>query len=152
MAMAALDHPDTVFARLAGARDLLDEEQVETLLGLQVLDRMLKRKPRSLAVLAVAEGMLAPEKATDLQQAVRYYLIRQADRAYGRIAVERGILPASLVEGLLEDQRRHFAERKVLQRLSRILLVAGAISPEQDDELKRAVLGREAPAAAVTSS
>ena len=141
-----LEDPDTIFARIARDRRLLDDDQIELLRGLQALDRMCGRR-RTLAVLAVTERAIAPDQAAAVMRAVRYCRVRQADRAYGRIAARRGLVPLSLVDGLLEDQRRAFYDRGILQRLSRILLVAGAISPEQDEEVKREVLGRS-PAAA----
>ena len=142
-----LDNPEVVFARIAGSKGWLDEAQVETLFGLQSLDRMMGRR-RTIAGLSVSEGMLSREQAAEIAQRVRYYLVRQADLAYGRVAAERGFVARATVDGVLADQRRAFQERRILQRLSRILLVAGALTPEQDEEVKAAILGRLAPASA----
>src|SRR6185436_1925725 len=96
-----------LFARLAGGRGLLSEEQVELLFGLKALDRMAGLR-RTVADLSVAEGLLPAAKVDELRRSVRYYLVRQADREYGRLAAERGLVPRALVDGLLEDQRRAF--------------------------------------------
>ena len=145
-----LDNPDVVFARIAGARGLLDEEQVETLFGVQALDRM-RGVRRSIATLCIVEGMLSRTAAASVTSAARYYLVRQADKQYGKVIAARGLVPTSLIEGLLEDQRRFFQEKRVLQRLSKILLGAGAISPDDDAAAKREVLGQPATEEAVAA-
>jgi hypothetical protein len=124
-----------LFVRFAAARGWLDEAAAEMLLGLQTLDRMRGRR-RSLGALARAEGLLTPEQARAVEERILYEAARRVDRAYGRIACERGFLERSTLAVYLAAQKKAVIERRVMPRLPRLLARAGRITPAQDEALR----------------
>lgn len=127
--------PDDVFLRFAAQKGLLDEEQIETLRGLQALDRMLGAR-RNLATLAVKEGLLTREAVAGLLRGVRYYFVRLHDRCYGRLAVKCGYIDRRALRHALAEQKFVLRERRVLPRLAQLLLDSGRLTPAQDRALR----------------
>ncbi len=139
--------PAEVFLEIAQRKGCLDAAQAEALreafgpggAGLLEVER-----------LCVRRRYLDEALVRRIDRAVHYYVVRRADKLYGRIAIERGFIDEDTVQNCLKKQRRDYERRRTLVRLSKLLAGLEAITPEQDEavrvEVVRRLSGEQAPA------
>jgi len=129
---------DALFLELAASRGWIDAEGAAHLRGLRTLDRMCGRTT-SFARLARAEGIIAPERVRLLEERILYEAARRVDKAYGRIALEKGFLDKGTLAGFLAAQKRAVVETRVMRRLPALLSRAGVMTTAQDEETRAAL-------------
>ncbi|GIW73025.1 MAG: hypothetical protein KatS3mg102_2567 [Planctomycetota bacterium] len=136
-------NPAEVFLEIARAKQLLSDRQLA-----ELRDEIAQATGGQLVLvqrLCLERGWLDGAQVRALDRAVHYYVVRKADKLYGRIAVERGFVAADVVRNCLNKQRRDYERRRTLVRLSRLLHGLDAISPEQDAAVRAAVIARLVP-------
>ncbi len=101
--------------------------------------KLKKTKRRSLDKTLVGMGIIAKKQLKGLRQAVLYYLIRQADKFYGKIAAQSQIVEERYVREALEEQKRLHLEEKRLVRLSKLLISSHNITPKADKAIQEAL-------------
>ncbi|MHC4392067.1 MAG: hypothetical protein ACYS22_12225 [Planctomycetota bacterium] len=148
-----------IFLRIAVERGFVTPEQRD-----EVLSAYLAAKESAGGVKAtpveqilVDRGLLTVPQVKGIDRGVRYYIVRKADKAYGRIAKRRGLIDQSTLKNCLKKQKLDFTKRLVLSRLSKLLLEVEAITPEQHEAVCQAVIDekskkREAARAASAES
>jgi len=134
----------SIFCRIALEKNLLDEKQLEQA---RVLVRLARResKPMSLDRACVELELLTPEQVRGIERGIRVYVVRKADKIFGRLAVEKGFVDADTVEHCFARQQSELTKNHRLVRLSKLLMGLDAITPEQDAELRKLLAERLTP-------
>lgn len=120
-------------AKILLEHGLITEKQLKKAQALK------KSKRRSLDKTLVNMGIIAKKQLKGLRQAVLYYLIRQADKFYGKIASQSQIVEERYVREALEEQKRLHLEEKRLVRLSKLLISSHNITPKADKAIQEAL-------------
>ena len=79
------------------------------------------------------------------RRGTRYYVVRKADKIYGKLAIQKKYVDADTVEHCLERQHRDYLKKRRLVRLSKLLLGLEAIPAERDAEVRKLVAERLSP-------
>jgi hypothetical protein len=133
-----------IFVKIAQEKGLLDAAKLARVREAQ---REARKQKKSLSIEAacVDLGFLTNEQVRGLERGIRYYVVRKADRIYGRLAIEKGYADADTVRHCLARQHDEFFKRKKLVRLSKLLLGLDALTAEQDQDLRTLVISRLSP-------
>ena len=131
-----------IFLKIARRKMFLQKSDVEILLGLQAIDRM-RGERRRIQDLCIEEELLTEEQVRGILRGVRYYVVRQADRRYGRILLERRLVARRDLNVALMEQKRTYQRKKTLLRLSKILLDKKEITIDEDRNVRRELLEGE---------
>lgn len=133
-----------IFSRIALEKGLLDE----TKLGLarqKLRDMRRKGVPYALDRACIDLGLLSEAQVRGIERGLRYYVARKADKAYRRIAADKGLVDGTVLDECLTEQKREFYENHRLLRLSRMLIDREAIDAAGDAAVRQEVLARLAP-------
>lgn len=134
-----------IFAKIAREKGLLDDAKLGQARDAQKAARKEKRV-LSLENACLELGILTPDQVRGIQRGIRYYVVRKADRIYGKVAIEKGFVEADVVRNCLSKQHDEFFKNKKLIRLSKLLMGLDAITTEEDEEVRKIVIGRLTPA------
>jgi hypothetical protein len=134
-----------IFAKIAREKGLLDDAKLAQAREAQKAARKEKRA-LSLENACIELGILTADQVRGIQRGIRYYVVRKADRIYGKVAIEKGFVDDDVVRNCLSKQHDEFFKNKKLIRLSKLLMGLDAITTEEDDEVRKVVIGRLTPA------
>lgn len=135
-----LNDPAEVFLEIAERKGCLTAGQVRRMraeLGVPLATGLLE-----LERLCVARKLLSDAQVRGIDRGVHYFVVRRADKLYARLATERGYVDEDTARNCLKKQRRDYARRRTLARISKLLAGLDAITPAQDAELREAVIER----------
>ncbi|MFC1706367.1 hypothetical protein ACFL59_06020 [Planctomycetota bacterium] len=132
----------TIFLRIATEKGLLSSRQVAEVLAAHAAERDGDDGQPTVAERCVNMELLTPEQARGLDRGVRYYVLRKADKLYGRVAVEREYVDRDTVDNCLKKQKLDYLKRKVLARLSKLLTGLDAVTAEEDEAIRQEVVRR----------
>lgn len=131
-----------IFFRIAREHALLSEQQITALLEAQDRARS-SGAPRSVDALSIDMGYLGIDQVKGIERGVRYYVVRKADKLYGKVARERGLVDAETIANCLKKQKLDFTRRHVLVRLSKLLLDIDALTLAEDQQIREEVIRRD---------
>lgn len=133
-----------IFAKIAIEKGFLDEKKVEQARTLQRVSRKHgKSVPIDKACLEL--NLLTPVQVKGLERGLKYYIVRKADKIYGKLAVKKKYADKDTVEHCLERQKSEFTKKKRLVRISKLLAGLDAIDAAKDAELRAEVAKRLTP-------
>jgi len=133
----------SIFAKIAIEKGFLDEKKLEQARTLQRLARK-DGKAVTIDKACLELDLLTPVQVKGLERGLKYYVVRKADKIYGKLAVQKKFADKETVENCLEKQKNEYAKKKLV-RLSKLLMGLDAIDEAQDAELRAAVLKRLSP-------
>src|SRR5579872_5438089 len=100
-----------------------------------------EHKKQSLERVLLDMGIIKGKQLKGLRYAILYYLVRKADRFYGKIAVQSDICESKWVDEALKEQKKIHQKERRLVRLNKILLEKGYINAREDRAILRAIEG-----------
>lgn len=130
-----------IVSRIVLRHNMVEEEQLDDALVLQreILDT--EGKKESLERVLLDMGILRGKQLKGLRYAIIYYLVRKADRFYGKIAIQSDICEQKWVNAALREQKRIHVKEHRLVRMNKILLEKGYINSRENRAILRAIEG-----------
>ncbi|MDC3379390.1 hypothetical protein OAX78_03815, partial [Planctomycetota bacterium] len=130
-----------IVSRIVLQHNMVDEDQLDDALDLQqeILDT--KGSKTSLERVLLDMGILGGKQLKGLRYAIIYYLVRKADRFYGKIATQSDICEEKWVGEALREQKRIHQKQHRLVRINKILIEKGYINSREDRAILRAIEG-----------
>lgn len=131
-----------IFLRIATEKKLIDAEQARQLLE-ALEDKETAAAVLGLETIVLEKKLLSVEQVKGIARGVRYYIVRRADKRYGRLACKLGFIDEGTLENCLKKQKLDYTRRRRLVRLSKLLLEVEAITKTQDAKIRARVLAEE---------
>ena len=128
-----------VVSRIVQQHGLANERAIDKAIQRQRKLRKKSGRKEPLERILVDLGIIKPKHLKGLRYAVLYYLVRKADRFYGKIAVQSELCRQKDVDRALTEQKTLHQKQKRLVRINKILLEAGKLSKAEDKAIQRAI-------------
>ena len=130
-----------IVSRIVLQHNMAEEDKLEEALKLQREIMDTEGKKQSLERVLLDMGIIKGKQLKGLRYAILYYLVRKADRFYGKIAVQSDICEPKWVDEALTEQKKVHQKERRLVRLNKILLEKGYINAREDRAILRAIEG-----------